>query len=383
MSRPLEGLLVVALEQAVAAPLCTARLADAGARVIKVERADGDFARGYDDVVNGESSYFVWLNRGKESICLDIKDAADSALLTEMLRQADVFVQNLAPGAAARAGLGEDVLRRANGRLITVDITGYGNAGPYRDMKAYDLLVQCETGLVSVTGGPSEPGRVGVSICDIACGMNAHAAVLEALLERNQTGEGKSLSVSLFDAVADWMTVPLLHREYTGRTPPRVGISHPSIAPYGVFACKDDTQIVIAIQNDREWRVFCESVLHHPQLAGNLLYLTNVDRCANRKAMEAEIRACFSALTRAEVRERLAAAGIAFGEVNDLGGLSDHPQLRRCIVQTPAGPVSLVSPAAISGNDPVSLRPVPALGEHSASIRDEFLAHGETRGRSS
>lgn len=372
MSRPLKGLLVVALEQAVAAPLCTARLADAGARVIKIERTEGDFARGYDDVVDGESSYFVWLNRGKESICLDIKNVADKNLLTKILSEADVFVQNLAPGAAARAGLGSDHLRKTNNRLITVDITGYGNEGPYKDMKAYDLLVQCESGLVSVSGAPSEPGRVGVSICDIACGMTAHAAVLEALIERQQTGSGKSLYVSLFDAVADWMTVPLLHQEYSGQTPPRVGISHPSIAPYGAFSCQDDSQIVIAIQNNREWNIFCESVLQKAGLAETDLYKTNVDRCNNRSSMDAEIARIFLTMTRAEVRKRLISAGIAFAAVNDLAGLSDHPQLRRCTVESAAGSVKLVAPAAISNSDQVQLRPVPSLGQQSASIRDEF-----------
>jgi len=342
MSQPLQGRLVIALEQAVAAPLCTARLADAGARVIKIERAEGDFARGYDDVVNGESSYFVWLNRGKESICLDIKDAGDQAVLLEMLKHADIFVQNLAPGAAARAGFDSSVLRQANQRLITVDITGYGSEGPYRNMKAYDLLVQCETGLVSVTGGPSEPGRVGVSICDIACGMTAHAAVLEALIERERTGSGKSLQISLFDSVADWMTVPLLHQEHSGQTPPRVGISHPSIAPYGAFSCKDDSQIVIAVQNNREWKTFCASV------------------------------SCFSKLTLEEAREKLRSAGIAFGAVNDLAGLSSHPQLRRCTVDSAAGPVSLVAPAVIGQGEQLQLRAIPALDEQGAAIRAEF-----------
>jgi crotonobetainyl-CoA:carnitine CoA-transferase CaiB-like acyl-CoA transferase len=372
MSQPLQGRLVIALEQAVAAPLCTARLADAGARVIKIERAEGDFARGYDDVVNGESSYFVWLNRGKESICLDIKDAGDQAVLLEMLKHADIFVQNLAPGAAARAGFDSGVLRQANQRLITVDITGYGSEGPYRDMKAYDLLVQCETGLVSVTGGPSEPGRVGVSICDIACGMTAHAAVLEALIERERTGSGKSLQISLFDSVADWMTVPLLHQEHGGQTPPRVGISHPSIAPYGAFSCKDDSQIVIAVQNNREWKTFCESVLRQPKLADSKFFRTNVDRCANRLALDKKIAACFSKLTLEEAREKLRSAGIAFAAVNDLAGLSSHPQLRRCTVDSAAGPVSLVAPAVISQGEQLQLRAIPALDEQGAAIRAEF-----------
>ena len=230
MGQPLDGLLVVALEQAVAAPFCTALLADAGARVIKIERAAGDFARGYDDVVNGESSYFVWLNRGKESICLNIKSDDDRDLVLRMLAKADVFVQNLAPGAAARAGFASDALRKNNEQLITVDISGYGDSGPYKDMKAYDLLVQCESGLASVTGVPEAPGRVGVSICDIACGMYAHAAVLGAVIERQRTGAGQGLSVSLFDAVADWMSVPLLPQDYTGTSQQRVGLNHAAIS---------------------------------------------------------------------------------------------------------------------------------------------------------
>ena len=234
MVQSLAGLLVVSLEQAVAAPLCTARLADAGARVIKVERAEGDFARGYDHVVNGESAYFVWLNRGKQSLAADLKEPADLALVKAMLGKADIFVQNLAPGAIDRLGLGIATLRARNPRLICCSITGYGESGPYRDAKAYDLLVQCESGLASVTGTPEAPGRVGVSVADIACGMNAHAAILDALLLRERTGKGASLSVSLFDSLAEWMAVPLLHHDYGGRAPGRVGIAHASIVPYGV-----------------------------------------------------------------------------------------------------------------------------------------------------
>ena len=372
MELPLEGQLVIALEQAVAAPFCTARLADAGARVIKIERAEGDFARGYDNVVNGESSYFLWLNRGKESICLDIKADADKKLLLNMLTRADVFVQNLAPGATERAGLGAAVLRKSNDRLITLDISGYGTQGAYRDMKAYDLLVQCESGLASVTGSPAEPGRVGVSICDSACGMASHAAILEALIERSQTGVGKSLHVSLFDAVADWMTVPLLHREYTGKSPPRVGISHASIAPYGAFDSKEGSQVVIAVQNSREWEAFCRQVLQNDELASNERYQTNVDRCNNRASMDAAITDVFSTLSREEIQARLHDAGIAYAAVNDLQALSEHPQLRRSAVQSPSGPVDLVAPPAVSEGEQVALRPVPGLGEHGDAIRKEF-----------
>jgi crotonobetainyl-CoA:carnitine CoA-transferase CaiB-like acyl-CoA transferase len=372
MRRPLEGVLVIALEQAVAAPYCSSRLADAGARVIKVERPEGDFARSYDHVVDGESAYFVWLNRGKESICLNIKDPRDRELLQRMLLEADVFIQNLAPGAAARAGFDSAALRHNNPGLITVDISGYGETGPYREMKAYDLLVQCETGLASITGAPEQPGRVGVSLCDIACGMYAHAAVLQALLQREQTGRGEGLVVSLFDALADWMTVPLLHQDFTGQAPARVGLNHPSIAPYGAYACKGGDQVVISIQNNREWRNFCEGVLARPAMVDAPLYRTNVDRCANRPALDAEINAVFGRLERGALAERLFEAKIAFGSVNSVADLAGHPQLRRIPVETPSGSVELVAPPvmAVGGDQP--LRPVPALGQHTTALREEF-----------
>ena len=249
--RPLEGLLVVAMEQAVAAPTCSVKLADAGARVIKIERAEGDFARGYDKAAAGQSSYFVWLNRGKESLTLDIKQAEDKALLARLLAKADVFIQNLAPGAMARAGFGSADLREKHPRLITVDISGYGEEGDYAAMKAYDLLVQAESGLAAITGHPAGPGRVGVSVADIACGMNAHAAVLEALIARGITGRGTGIAVSLFDGIADWMNVPLLYFEGTGRAPERVGLAHPSICPYGAFATADGALVLISILNER------------------------------------------------------------------------------------------------------------------------------------
>ncbi len=264
---PLKGLTVLALEQAVAAPYCTSRLADAGARVIKIERPEGDFARGYDASVNGLASYFVWLNRGKESLVADIKNPADTALMHRILEGADVFVQNLAPGAAARAGFGSTELRARYPRLITVDITGYGLGHSYSDMKAYDLLVQAESGLAGITGHPAGPGRVGVSVCDVACGMNAHAAVLEALIARGITGEGASLEVSLFSGAADWMNVPLLYFEGTGRVPQRLGLAHPSISPYGAYGTADGSLVLISIQNEREWAAFCAGVLGEPDLA--------------------------------------------------------------------------------------------------------------------
>lgn len=369
--------MVIALEQAVAAPYCSSRLADAGARVIKIERAEGDFARGYDHVVNGESAYFVWLNRGKESICLDIKNTEDRQLLDSMLLQADVFIQNLAPGAAARAGLDSAMLRKRNARLITVDISGYGESGPYSEMKAYDLLVQCESGLAAITGSPEQPGRVGVSVCDIACGMYAHTAVLQALYERERSGLGKGLSVSLFDAIADWMTVPLLHQDYGGKAPERVGLNHPSIAPYGAYNIAGDEQVVFSIQNEREWENFCQHVLERSELTAAPAYCTNSLRCENRSELDADIDAVLSGLNRAEVVARLQRGRIAFGFVNSVAGLSAHEQLRRTEVSTPSGPVSVVAPPVQESSTQealveVHLQPVPALGEHSLSLRQEF-----------
>ena len=323
-------------------------------------------------MADGESAYFVWLNRGKESICLDIKDEQDAHLLRRMLREADVFIQNLAPGAAARCGLDSKRLREANPRLITLDISGYGEQGPYRDMKAYDLLVQCETGLASITGAPEQPGRVGVSVCDIACGMYAHAAVLEALLDREKTGRGKGLSVSLFDALAEWMTVPLLHQEYTGEAPARVGLHHPSIAPYGAYTCRDGEQVVISIQNNREWKNFCEHVLQRPDFVEAEDYRDNVQRCANRPALDREINRVFGQVDRPDMVAQLERARVAFGAVNSVADLSQHPQLRRANVETPSGAVPLVAPPAIEAGVAPALRPVPGVGEQGDALRAEF-----------
>ena len=368
----LSGLLVVALEQAVAAPLATARLAQAGARVIKIERAEGDFARGYDHVVHGESAYFVWLNRGKESLVLDIKQPGDAALLRRIVARADVFIQNLAPGAAARAGFGADALRALHPRLITCDISGYGAAGPARDMKAYDLLIQCETGLASITGSPAEPGRVGVSAADIACGMNAHAAILEALIARGQTGLGRAIAVSLFDAIADWMTVPLLHHDYAGAAPQRLGLAHPSIAPYGAFATRGGRQIVIAVQNEREWARLCEGVLDEAALAADPRFRSNALRVANRPALDAAVAAALGALDHAAVVSRLSAAAIAYASVNTVADLAVHSQLRRVAADTPTGSVQLPAAPAIVAGEPQPASAVPALGAHNAALRAEF-----------
>ena len=368
----LDGLLVVALEQAVAAPYCSSRLADAGARVIKVERPEGDFARRYDGAVHGLSSYFAWLNRGKQSLVADIKDPADAALLHRLLGRADVFIQNLAPGAAARAGFGSDALRAMHPRLITVDISGYGEGHAYADMKAYDLLVQAESGLASITGHPAGPGRIGVSACDIACGMAAHAGVLEALIGRGITGRGRGLKVSLFDGMADWMNVPLLYYEGTGQAPQRVGLAHPSICPYGAFATADGTPVLLSIQNEREWAALCASILGDADLALQPGFASNTERVANRPVVDARVAAAFAILAPDVAGQRLRAASIAFGFVREVADLPNHPALRRVAVQTPGGPVSLIAPPVVWDDGPPALGAVPGIGAHDAAIRAEF-----------
>ncbi|HUL08889.1 MAG TPA: CaiB/BaiF CoA-transferase family protein [Candidatus Acidoferrum sp.] len=368
----LTGILVVSLEQAVAAPLCSCRLADAGARVIKIERAEGDFARGYDAAVHGESSYFVWLNRGKESVVLDLKAEGDKALLRRLIARADVFVQNLIPGAAARAGFDPQELRRRHPRLVTCSISGYGDSGPYSERKAYDLLIQAESGLASVTGSPEAPGRVGVSLSDIVCGLNAHAAILEALYRRERTGEGAGISVSLFDATAEAMAVPLLQHDYGGRAPRRLGLAHPSIAPYGVFETADGRPLLIAIQNEREWRAFCAAVLQQPALADDPRFVSNNQRVANRSALDGAIADVCRGHAYAALVALLQAAGIAFGAVNDVAGLGAHPHLRRRTVATPSGEASLPAPPARFAGDEPAPSAVPALGQHTDAVRREF-----------
>ncbi|MCX7354341.1 MAG: CaiB/BaiF CoA-transferase family protein [Alphaproteobacteria bacterium] len=371
MINPLEGMLVVSLEQAVAAPFLSSRLGEAGARVIKIERPEGDFARGYDKAVKGQSSYFVWLNRGKESIILDIKRTDDADLLRRMIAKADIFIQNLAPGAAARAGFGAEELRRAHPRLITCDISGYGEEGPYAEMKAYDLLVQAESGLASITGTADGPGRVGVSLVDIAAGMYALAGVYRALIARGRTGEGASLKISLFDAIADWMTVPLLHHDYGGKAPKRVGLNHPSLAPYGLYETADGP-VVFGIQNEREWATFCTSVLEQPALAEDATFKGNNARVQNRPALDKTIGAVFAKLTRAEVVARLRKAKIAYGVLNSVADFSKHPQLRRQSGKTPGGPVDFVAPPVHVMGEGTEYGRVPALGEHTDAIRREF-----------
>jgi crotonobetainyl-CoA:carnitine CoA-transferase CaiB-like acyl-CoA transferase len=373
MTKPLEGLLVVSLEQAVAAPYCASRLADAGARVIKIERPEGDFARGYDTAVQGLSSYFVWLNRGKESLVADIKNPEDAAMLHRMLAKADVFIQNLAPGAASRSGFGSEDLRARYPRLITVDISGYGETGEYASMKAYDLLVQAESGLAMVTGHPAGPGRVGVSVADVGCGMNAYTGVLEALLERERTGLGKGLKVSLFDAVANWMNVPLLYFEGTGKSPQRLGLAHPSICPYGAFATSDGALVLISIQNEREWAQFCAAFMDEPDLPKQAGYESNNIRVGNRAVVDERVGRMFATMTRDQAAAKLRAANTAYGFVNDLPALAAHPALRRTPVVLPDGGVAeIVAPAVIKAGETLSLGAVPGIGAHTGSIRAEF-----------
>jgi itaconate CoA-transferase len=381
MSLPLSGLLVVALEQAVAAPMCTCRLADAGARVIKIERPEGDFARGYDKLArppglpaesNGESAYFVWLNRGKESLVLDLARDDDKAVLAAMLARADVFVQNLKPGATGKLGFPLDQLRRAHPRLIICSISGYGEDGPYAARKAYDMLIQAESGLASVTGSPDAPARVGVSVCDVAAGMNAYEAILEALIARDKSGDGATISISMFDAMADWMAVPLM--QYEGGQPPRrIGLAHTSIAPYGVFKTKDGVDILISIQSDREWRVLAAQVLGDAALAADPAFATNVARVKRRADTDAKVQTMFGATDADALTQKLAQADIAFARVNDTATLAAHPQLRRIEVATSVGAVSYPAPAARRDGAPRRYGAVPALGEHSDAIRAEFM----------
>jgi len=371
-NRDLDGLLVISLEQAVAAPYAASRLADAGARVIKVERPEGDFARGYDADAKGHSSYFVWLNRGKESVALDLKQPVDLQIFKQMLSKADVFIQNLMPGALDRLGVSMTDLRQADPRLITCDISGYGASGPFAQMKAYDFLVQAEVGLAQITGAPEEPGRVGVSICDIAAGMTAHAAILQALVARAKTGEGRAIEVSLFHALADWMNVPYLQHHYGGREIRRPGLHHPTIAPYGAYRCGDDRMLLISIQNEREWLRLCSDVLDQPDLPQNPNFDSNVHRVENRASLDAIMNGVFSQYSIDEIAEKLQAAQIAFGRLNDMDVFTQHPQNRFVSVRTSAGDVQLLSPGAIVNGILPRLGDVPDLGQHSAAIRAEF-----------
>lgn len=368
----LEGLLVVSVEQAVAAPYLSGRLAEGGARVIKVERPEGDFAREYDHLVHGESAYFVWLNRGKESVCLDLKQADDCRVLAAMVAKADIFIQNLAPGVISRLGFDMQALRKADPRLITCSISGYGDEGPYRDLKAYDLLVQAETGLSAITGNEHGPARVGVSVCDIAAGMTAFQAVLQALYARQKTGQGRHIAVSLYHALADWMNVPYLQYAYGGMEPPRNGLSHPTIAPYGVYACGDGGEVLFSIQNEREWLILCRDVLGDEAIASDPRFASNSTRVANRPALNAVIAAVFGTMPRDAVAERLRMARIAYGRVSTMQDVTTHPQNRHVDVDTPTGPVRMLAPGALVDGTLPSFGPVPALGADTGRLFKEF-----------
>ena len=372
MSRPLDGILVVALEQAVAAPFASSRLADAGARVIKLERKDGDFARRYDTLVERQSAYYVWLNRGKESVIVDIKDADDRALLERLIAQADVFIQNLKPGTTERLGLGSQTLRERHPRLITCDITGFGATGDYADLKAYDLIVQAEVGLCAITGTAPGPARVGVSVCVIGAGMAALAAIREALYARERTGEGARLEISLFDVTADWMNVPMLQLLYGGRETQRAGVSHPSLSPYGAYRCADGRQVIFSVQNNREWVSLCTHMLKRPELATDRRFTDNMDRLAHRGDVDALVAAALAELTALEAMSELEAAGRAYGRLNDLATASRHPHLRRAAAATPNGQVDIVAPPVRRDGVAPVLGAIAALGAHSVSVRAEF-----------
>ncbi len=375
--RPLDGVTVVSLEQAVSAPFCTRQLADYGARVIKIERpGDGDFARKYDRAVNGESSYFVWLNRSKESVTLDVSTPAGFEVLERLLARADVLVQNLGPGAARRLGLDWGSLADRFPRLIVADISGYGDDGPMSDRKAYDLLVQAESGLLSVTGSLDAPSRAGVSIADIAAGMYAYSGTLMALLQREKTGRGTRVAVSMLDALGEWMSQPVYFGKYTGTSPSRTGASHPTIAPYGPHRAGDGRDVIFGIQNDREWTRFCAEVLVAPDLARDERFADNPRRVSNRVALTRIIEAAFASMTAEDVVRCLDAAGIANGRLNDVHEFASHEQLvsrdRWRSVATAAGRIdALLPPVMLDGVDPV-MDSTPALGQHTESVLVEL-----------
>ena len=375
--RILEGLTVVSIEQAVAAPFATRQLADLGARVIKVERPGlGDFARDYDETVMGMSSHFVWLNRSKESIALDLKTDAGRRAMLALVARADVFVQNLAPGAAERLGLGAADLRAMHPGLIHVSISGYGLGGPYTKKKAYDLLVQCEAGLVSITGSPDEPAKVGISVADIAAGMYAYTGVLTALLRKGRTGEGATVEISMLESLGEWMGFPMYYAWYGGQSPERSGASHAAIAPYGPFPCAGGEQVFLGVQNEREWAIFADKVLDTPELTTDERFVNNSLRVAHREDLNAEIARAFSTISADDAIDRLEAAGIANARLRDLAGLVGHEQLaarnRWREVDSPVGPIkALVPPATLDGDEPV-MGPIPAPGQHTEQILAEL-----------
>ena len=378
---PLEGMTVVSVEQAVAAPFATRQLADLGARVVKVERPGaGDFARGYDETVNGMASHFVWLNRSKESLALDLKRDDAKEVLRKLVAEADVFVQNLAPGAAERLGFGAEALRGEHPRLVHCSISGYGGGGPYEEKKAYDLLVQCEAGLVSITGTEEAPSKVGISVADIAAGMYAYSGVLSALLRRERSGEGATIEVSMLEALGEWMGFPAYYAGYGGEEPERSGARHAAIAPYGPFLCGDGEVVFLGIQNEREWERFCEEVLEREGMDEDGRFDSNSKRVENRPDLDAEIEGVFSGLSSEEVIGRLEGAGIANARMRSMRGFLEHPQLaargRWREFGSPVGPLrALLPPATLVGTEPV-MAPIPGVGEHNRSILAE-LGYGE------
>ena len=372
LAAALSDLLVVSIEQAVAAPYATSRLAEAGARVIKIEKPPaGDFARRYDAAAHGESTYFVWLNQGKESAVLDFKQPADMQLLRALVHRADVFIHNLAPGAIDRAGLRLEEVRQENPRLITCAISGYGENNDYADMRAYDNLVQGEVGVFAVTGNASGPAKVGMSICDISAGVHAYMGILEALLERHRTGRGRHVSVSLFESVADWMSVPILFQQYTGQVAERTGLNHASIAPYGAYAAGDGQPIMISVQNDDEWVRFCTTVLQSPEIARHPLFSTNPDRVRHREALNEFIRKALAPINKETFIARLRQAQVAYGLIRSVEEVLHHPALSMTEVDTPTGPVQLPR-RAIPRTSLTERKAVPALGAHTEAIRREF-----------
>jgi formyl-CoA transferase len=369
---PLEGITVIAVEQAVAAPFCSSRLADSGAHVIKVERPEGDFARAYDAAVKGQSSYFVWLNRGKDSVVIDLATRQGRASLETLIAGADVLIQNLKPGSMDKLGFSLERVRKDYPKLICCTITGYGDDGPYAQRKAYDMLIQAESGLASITGGPEGPSRVGISIVDIATGATAHAAILEALFARSRSGRGADIRISMFDVMADWLAVPLLNSE-AGNPPLRMALAHPSIAPYGAFRSKDGKDILISIQSEREWKKLCADVLGQPDLPGDPRFANMVERVRNRALTDKTVGDIFASMNRDQLLKRLSDADIAFAEVNTLADLAVHPHLRRIEVDTPGGLVSYPAPAAIIVDQPRRYGAVPGIGERLGAAKPSHI----------
>jgi itaconate CoA-transferase len=373
---PLDGVRVVALEQAVVAPFCTRQLADMGADVIKIERPGGDLARHYDGALNGLSAYFAWLNRGKRSIVLDVKNAADHETCAKLIASADVFVHNLAPGAVERLGFGFDALAEKHPRLIWCGISGYGPDGPHRDRKAYDMLVQAEAGIISMTGTPDAPAKVGVSIADIGGGLYAYSSILAALLNRNKTGRGERIDISMFECMTEWMMPPLNVFQGTGKTPARVGVRHNMVVPYGAYSCADG-DVLLAVQTDREWRRLCAQVLGAPALADDPRFVSNELRVANRVALESMIDGHFAQRTRDQVIALLEAADIPTGAMNDVAGVASHPQLaargRWVNVDSPSGEISALLPPHNLQSAPPRMGAVPAVDEHREEIIDELM----------